>query len=229
MHLCRKNGRQSSAACVPVIDSVLRDPNVVITGCGLEDDLIDLHHHFRGLEARTRLELGLVGATRGRTTGLKTLTRFLLGLQLPKSKRIAMSDWSQVPLSKRQILYSARDAWAGAAIADKLRNIDPDTFSVQSLMERSRSQPSLNELLKKRRTRKQAKTILSLLRSQKRKDSRRPSSSPGKRRVSSWKVDLIRQLKSVIQENKPEKEEAYEVVLPFHTSSFPVASNVSAW
>ena len=43
-----------------------------------------------------------------------------LGTELNKSKRIVLSDWSKTPLSEEQISYSARDAWAAAAILEKL-------------------------------------------------------------------------------------------------------------
>ena len=120
VHLVKNDGR-FSRACIPLLEAILKDDRIVKTGCGIDDDMLTLRERFKGLEAYGRFELGgICPIVPGELVGLKRLTAMLLGLHLPKSKRLAASGWSQVPLSPAQITYSARDAWAGAAIAARL-------------------------------------------------------------------------------------------------------------
>ena len=114
------------------------------------------------LQARSRLDLGFIGSKERRNRyGLKTLSQCILGVDLPKPKKIATSNWSAVPLSHRQIAYSARDAWAGAAIAARLADRHPQTFGHDSLMEYlEASEPSISELVRKLRRRNDAKRAL---------------------------------------------------------------------
>jgi hypothetical protein len=78
-----------------------------------------------------------------------------------KPKEIAISDWSAVPLTEKQIVYSARDAWAGAATAEKLAKYDPDMFSHESLvLSLPETEPTISELVAKQRRRDRAKRDL---------------------------------------------------------------------
>lgn len=164
VHLARRSGRHSPA-CAPILKAVLCDGQFVKVGCGIDEDLMALHNLWNGgLDAKSRLDFGLMGASNNRY-GLKTLSRRLLGLNLPKPKRLALSDWSAVPLTNEQIVYGARDAWAGAAIAHKLAEKDPEMFSYESLVA---SLPSLEtpipQLAAKQERRRKAKQLLQLYR-----------------------------------------------------------------
>lgn len=118
-----------------------------MAGCALDDDFVALQKVWGtggSFDAKSRLDLGLIGIQspqdqRGPTTrtrhGLKSLCRRLLNIDLPKPKSLALSDWSHVPLSEDQIIYAARDAWAGAMIGQKLQEYDPETFNVKYLMQ----------------------------------------------------------------------------------------------
>ncbi|GKY91010.1 hypothetical protein MPSEU_000073800 [Mayamaea pseudoterrestris] len=166
IQLVKPDGRFSQA-CVPLLEAILKDEKIVKVGCAIDDDMLALRSRFHGLEAFGRLELSGVCATEpGQSVGLKRLTDMILGLDLPKSRRLAASDWSQVPLSPAQIAYGARDAWAGAAIAAKLAELEPSSFALEQVLERLRSSSvrSLRELEDQRRKRKQAKILLKMLR-----------------------------------------------------------------
>ena len=41
-------------------------------------------------------------------------------IELPKSKKISMSDWSVAPLSEKQIQYAAADAFAAHVLKSVL-------------------------------------------------------------------------------------------------------------
>ena len=127
-----------------------------------------------GLDARSRLDLGGIGAetspfedssstkrTANQRRGLKTLSQTILGLDLPKSKSQAISDWSNVPLAESQIMYSACDAWAGAAIVEKLAEYDPETFDTANLVNLlSNSETPIHKLMQRKKRRDRAKADL---------------------------------------------------------------------
>lgn len=165
IHLAKASGRPSRA-CAPLIESVLRNEHVVKAGCAIDQDFIELHGKWKGLEAKSRFDLGGISGDKGNVAGLRTLCANLLHLDLPKSKRLSMSDcsWSQLPLTDAQITYCARDAWAGAAIASELEALLPETFSPEALARRFRSQRTLKDLTERLRNRKHAKQLLTALR-----------------------------------------------------------------
>jgi ribonuclease D len=94
------------------------------------------------------------------SVGLQRLTSSILGVDLGKTKKQAMSDWSQVPLTDAQLIYSARDAWAGAAIVTELAAVDPDTFGTAALLDLLKTEQSMEDLIHLVKSRKQAKTQL---------------------------------------------------------------------
>lgn len=162
IHLARRSGKHSRA-CTPILKAVLCDEQFVKAGCAVDEDLMSLSNLWGGLDAKSRLDLGFLGGYEriGNPFGLKTLSKRLLGVDLPKPQEIAISDWSAVPLSEAQIVYGARDAWAGAAIAKKLADYDPDTFSHKSLVSLlPPMETSIAKLVSKQKRRDQARTEL---------------------------------------------------------------------
>jgi hypothetical protein len=96
------------------------------------DDLLALYQLWESdgvLDTTGRLDLGGIGggsataaasrASVGTQRGLKTLCKQVLGVDLPKSKRQATSDSSQVALNELQLAYSVRDEWTGAHYDEK--------------------------------------------------------------------------------------------------------------
>lgn len=79
---------------------------------------------------------------------------------LEKSKRLVISNWARNPLSNEQIAYSARDAWAGAAIVEELGRRDPEKFGMEALKELLSTQPNLKALRKSQRERGSARKAL---------------------------------------------------------------------
>ncbi|CAB9521512.1 Exonuclease [Seminavis robusta] len=150
-------------ACIPLLETVLEDETIIKSGAGIDDDLVDLKCQvpgFKGLQARSRFDVGLLGVAKDRRLGLKALTRILLQRNLEKPKRLTVSDWSQSPLSDDQIAYAARDAWCGAAVLEELQRLDSETFQTDALIDLLRSQPPLHRLAKNRKQRQSAKKQL---------------------------------------------------------------------
>jgi hypothetical protein len=147
---------------VPILEAVLSDDEIIKAGVGIDSDLVQLRHLWRSkLDARSRLDLGGIGG--GQVTGLKGLSRAILQVDLPKSTRLATSNWARLPLTKDQLEYSARDAWAGAAIVEELAKRDPETFSSESLKSLLQFQPSIEDIHYKAVERKKARAQLTKL------------------------------------------------------------------
>lgn len=158
--LTLKNRQCYNKACLPLLMQVLEDEKIVKCGVGIESDIYDLMRFVPGmkdLDAKSRLDLGLLGYPHQNQLGLKALTRIVLQRNLDKPKRITISNWSKFPLSGEQIAYSARDAYAGAAIVDELAHRNPTTFATQGLIQLLRKQPAVGKVLLRKKRRKDAR------------------------------------------------------------------------
>lgn len=162
IHLTKPSGAFSQQ-CAPLIKSILSNPQIVKAGCGIVDDCLELREKWDILEIRSRFDLGGVGGNLSKQMGLRTLCTRLLHVDLPKTKKVTVSDWSSVPLSKHQLAYAARDAWAAAAIAAELEAIAPETFSPSALIERLKSQRSLEMIIQRKEALRQAKKTMKSL------------------------------------------------------------------
>jgi hypothetical protein len=129
--------------------------------------MMALYEVWGGLKAKSRLDLGFIGSSgknNNKRSGLKTLSRAIIRVDLPKPKKISMSDWSSVPLTEKQIIYSARDAWTGAAIINKLADYDSDTFGHEALVRSlQHSESPISKLVGRQRRRDRAKRDLGRL------------------------------------------------------------------
>jgi hypothetical protein len=166
VHLVRPSGRHSRS-CVPILKAVLEDECYVKAGCGIDADLLELHDLWGNLDAKSRFDLGVVVPQTGtkseirNKSGLKRLCRSILGLDLPKEKADSQTDWASVPLNDNQIIYAARDAWAGAAIVKRLAEFDANVFGHQALIDLlQQSETPMGQLSERRVRRKQAKRDL---------------------------------------------------------------------
>ena len=212
VHFVRTNGRPSSA-CGPLLDAVLRDESIVKAGCSVDQDMVELRmNKFPRLEARSRLDLGGIRVrTDGGAAGLKTLCHHIIGIDLPKPKRLARSNWSQVPLSYDQVAYGARDAWAGAAVVSSLESVDPSTFSASALTERLKDQRSIKDIQKRQERRKWAKKQLSAILAPYSKQAKRHRWVDVEIELRPHQVKAIRALKATLKNNCYEAAEAFDI------------------
>jgi hypothetical protein len=209
VHLASLNGRPSSA-CGPPLEAVLRDENIVKAGVGLDQDMLELRQKWTRFEARSRFDIGGVGASGSQRLGLKQLTGSIIGVDLPKSRRMAMSNWSQVPMSSAQLAYCARDAWAGAAIVAELAARDPDTFGREALVDLLRPQRSIDDMYHRQTRRKEAKNLLSSLVAPYsiRDKTRQPEKTSD---MPPWKAKRVSDLKHVMKENQIDYQHVFDV------------------
>ena len=161
VQLVDRNGNPSDASA-SVLQAMLADETIIAAGVGLDQDMIELHREWGSgdSEIKGRFDMGGIGGSAGRTAALKTLTQTVVQVELQKSRKLAVSNWGQVPLKEEQIAYCARDAWAAAAIMAELAERDPDTYSQAALIKRLEKEVSIAELDTRARGRKVAKTRL---------------------------------------------------------------------
>jgi len=133
------------------LHDLLENPSVIPTGVGIDDDLVELYRWCLehgddcagpawanpAPDVATRFDMGGIGGGKGgRTTGLAKLVSSVLGVVLPKSKQLARTHWSKTsPLSKNEVAYAARDAWAGAAVLERLGELDGARFGPSIILE----------------------------------------------------------------------------------------------
>eukprot|EP00550_Attheya_septentrionalis_P000603 CAMPEP_0198283570 /NCGR_PEP_ID=MMETSP1449-20131203/3143_1 /TAXON_ID=420275 /ORGANISM="Attheya septentrionalis, Strain CCMP2084" /LENGTH=326 /DNA_ID=CAMNT_0043980239 /DNA_START=128 /DNA_END=1105 /DNA_ORIENTATION=- len=134
-HLTRPFGKRRSTACRPM-EALLSDETIIKAGVGIDEDMLELYRWNKRLVAKSRFDVGGVGSSTPskNTRGLKSLVTAVLGVELEKSKKVARSDWSKVPLTNKQVAYGARDAWAGAAILFDLAERDPNAFGSDAIL-----------------------------------------------------------------------------------------------
>jgi len=210
-----RRSRRPSRACVPILEAVFGDEKIIKAGVAIDQDMLELRQAWGiDFEAKSRMELGGIGVSpkdRGHTSGLKSLSRSVLGIDLPKPRRLAVSDWSRVPLTPSQLAYSARDAWVAAAVLEKLATHEPETFGTMALIERLRSQTRLAELHQRWIRRKQAKVLLSALNVPfvPSKQNYRQHGLKSKR--PNWKAKASKNLKNVVRNNGAEEREVFDI------------------
>ena len=143
------------------VKQLLEDEEICKVGMGVDGDMMELYESCstpfasKPLSPKCRCDLSDIYQTE--KGGLKTFMKRILDLDLPKRKKVTISDWSRVPLKSIQLEYAARDAWAGAVLYTNDQNIKDllllDEFPIK-------------ELLLRKRQRKWARKQITLLRNQ---------------------------------------------------------------
>ena len=142
---------------MPVLEAVLSDDSIIKAGVGINEDMMELSQCWGGrLVARSRLNLGDLGTT-GYSLGIKRMARGILGLDVPKGRKMATRNWAQLPLTDSQLAYCGRDAWVGAAVVDVLADRAPEVFSPDAIRSMLAAEPPVQELCRRARLRKRAK------------------------------------------------------------------------
>lgn len=165
-HCCKDD---DSANVVPrLLLHVLNDRQIIKAGVGIDDDALELYrwsnkndnnHNGCGWQVTSRLDLcAVAGGTSYQRMGLRQVTSTVVNVDLPKSKKLTMSNWNQTPLSSAQVAYAARDAWAAAAVVDVLQQRRNDVFGVDALLNSVlREEGNLAEMDQRARARRKVK------------------------------------------------------------------------
>mmetsp|Transcript_29348 Transcript_29348/g.41542 ORF Transcript_29348/g.41542 Transcript_29348/m.41542 type:complete len:198 (-) Transcript_29348:53-646(-) len=97
--------------------------------------------------------------SRGGTISLRALADTVVGIDLKKPKRLSRSDWGLVPLSEKQIVYAARDAWVSMAAFSELYQRD-ETLLLRTMRRLQEEEMPIHDLDQLVRKRKQARQEL---------------------------------------------------------------------
>lgn len=91
--------------------AILESKQILKVGFGLDGDVAQLRARL-GIEAHNILDLSraLHGDNPRQSLGARTAVAKFFGRRLVKSKRITTSNWANLRLTERQILYAANDA-----------------------------------------------------------------------------------------------------------------------
>ncbi|XP_044179707.1 uncharacterized protein LOC122961180 [Acropora millepora] len=109
-----------------VLVSVLKDERILKVGSGILQDVTKLKKDT-GLKCiglvDTQKLAKEVGMLESQKLGLKSLAKYLLGIELEKPKSVTMSNWENFPLTVKQIHYAALDAWIGLKIYQSMKTM----------------------------------------------------------------------------------------------------------
>lgn len=195
VHLVHRDGSFSDA-CQGTLQPLLEDASIAKAGCGIDMDMVELQSVWNTeLHASCRFDVGRAVNGCHNVAGLKTLAARILHLSLPKSTRIAMSDWSEFPLSTKQVSYAAHDAWVAAAVCETLAQQEPETYQTKHLVEALRDQVPIPVLHGRFVKRTKAKAILRELLGNDDKTNQLQT-------LPSWKARLVCDLNAIIRANK---------------------------
>ena len=162
VHLTRRYGQKRTPS-LNVIKAVLEDESIIKVGAGIDEDMLELYRFNKNVQANSRFDLGGIATNSSHNRiGLKALVKGLLGIELQKSKKLSMSNWSKY-LTDAQIHYCARDAWAGAAVLSTLEKNYPEMFNPNSLYDLIKNERSIVELDERAFVRKSAKKKMKLI------------------------------------------------------------------
>lgn len=141
------------------LSAMLSDETIIKVGAGIDEDMLELYRWDQCLDAKSRFAIGGIGSSKSQPAGLKKQIKKFLGVELQKSNKIAMSDWSQIPLTDKQIYYASRDAWAGAALMHVLPNMcNGDCMQLNSIVSLMRGRErSMADVDVRARVRKEVK------------------------------------------------------------------------
>lgn len=111
--------RLNKIGLIDELNGLFEDPNIVIAGVGIRDDIKDLQrlNYFEPSgfvdlnEFALRLEFESIGA--------RNLTGMFMNKRISKSQQV--SNWENEVLTPAQISYAATDAWICLEIYDKMK------------------------------------------------------------------------------------------------------------
>jgi ribonuclease D len=106
------------------VKQLLEDENIIKSGVAIATDARLLWKEFQIL-CRGCADLQPIAHQYGATangSGLKALSKTVLGIRMDKNHHIRCGDWGADTLSQAQIHYAALDAWIGQAILRTLYN-----------------------------------------------------------------------------------------------------------
>eukprot|EP00127_Corallochytrium_limacisporum_P003599 Clim_evm82s150 gene=Clim_evmTU82s150 len=111
----------------PALREFIEDQAMIKSGVALQGDYQrfkkDFGIYMKGAVDFQRMDL--LKMTNKNVPGMGRLTEKFLKLGIAKSKKVSLSNWENYPLTSRQLLYAAQDAWLSYAILPQAFNSFP--------------------------------------------------------------------------------------------------------
>ncbi len=102
---------------------ILEDENIIKVGFDLSSDFHQLRSMVKDIEPRGFVDLQKYAKEFGlKNISLRKLSAIVLGHRI--SKRQRLSNWEQEPLTEKQRVYAATDAWITLKLYQQLKEID---------------------------------------------------------------------------------------------------------
>jgi ribonuclease D len=113
---------QAAATRATVVE-LLKSPKLTKVGFGLKGDLAQISDRF-GIRPASLIDLDRTFKTLGykNAVGAKSAVAMLFNRKLLKSKTVTTSNWALNPLSERQLIYAANDAYAALMVFHALED-----------------------------------------------------------------------------------------------------------
>ncbi|MCB1750153.1 MAG: 3'-5' exonuclease domain-containing protein 2 [Gammaproteobacteria bacterium] len=107
-----------------LLSEIIQSENIVKVGFGLKSDR-GLIYKKLGFKLRSTLDLSVIVRRLGyrQKVGLQAAVAIVLEQYLQKSKSLTTSNWARNPLTARQKLYAANDAYASFQVYMKLTEV----------------------------------------------------------------------------------------------------------
>ena len=151
------------------LQRILQEKSILKAGVAIDEDALEIYRSSFGFQVTSRLDIGcaLTRSTTkpGQRLGLRALLAEASQLDLPKSKKISMSNWGAKNLTEAQLVYAARDAWAAVRVVHSLQNDHDNGASLIPVFLEKEERP-LEDMDVRARKRKQAKIAFTKLKEQ---------------------------------------------------------------
>ena len=151
------------------LQRILEDRSILKAGVAIDDDALEVYRSSFNFQVTSRLDIGcaLTRSTTkpGQRLGLRALLAEASQLDLPKSKKISMSNWGAKKLTEAQLVYAARDAWAAVRVVHSLQNDHHNGAALVPVFLETEERP-LVDMDVRARKRKEAKMAFTKLKEQ---------------------------------------------------------------
>ncbi|KAJ8972899.1 hypothetical protein NQ317_019615 [Molorchus minor] len=118
------------------LSEFLAHPKVRLTGNNIKNDVRKLARDFKGFNVDRLVEncidLGVMANSIlpiNQRWSLAALVEYILELKINKDKKVRMSKWHVIPLTKKQQTYAAIDAYVSLLLYQKLKERENQVFA----------------------------------------------------------------------------------------------------
>ncbi|XP_044746392.1 Werner Syndrome-like exonuclease [Coccinella septempunctata] len=119
---------------------LLAHPKIRLTGNNIKNDIRKLARDFKVTDVEKIIEncidCGVFAndvLSFSRRWSLAALVEYLLNMRISKDKKVRMSKWGVIPLSKEQMIYAATDTYASLKVYLEIKKLKNDPSLIEKL------------------------------------------------------------------------------------------------